>query len=777
MPLTLLRMFGGLEETHEAMREVFKSDFGLDPSGNIELRKEIAILPSVWESSRMQLKCQESRSESSRFQAWSTTAPRPELGKSGYAGCCVEAAQGRSLKDREIPSKSLIAAKLEQIEDGAPIVEDLREVTSLEDAHVEAYGAVIVLAYELELRKASLSVGNTSPRLANPKTAGKRSVDSEALHAEEWQWERTGESAWQQQRNDDVLEVSSDEDEDGHVKPLLGDGNWGPRDTPSLSLGEELLKTLARHMDLKSLTAKLVQGKITANPFSSNLIAEGRELLFTALEYTGAKLPVREKPEGQPFYLAAIEELLRISGDPDSRVFFSSSVSFAKGVRLGPEFTLPHVPAFFEKKEKWRRYDVVTTQEAQRHFGDKLAVASLGHVSCLVLVGGRAAFYTLGKTEIFMLVYVDELLWLVRIGENGMKKVCLIIFFFVLLGLPFSWHKFRGGDEFGWVGFELNLRESKLGLSIQRAQWLVHWLSRTSVAECVKIADVSAVLGGLSFALSALGHPRPFLGPVYAWVAVLDHRRSYKMPRAISSIFKFLAKALGGEGRLISAGRPHATEKELFRTDAKAEGNEVWMAGWALDSEDTKQCRWFSERLDHISAPWVFLAGEAYRQIASWELLATLAAVVSFGVPPGEKYGFMCSAATDNRGNSNPVARLLTTKFPLCVLLMELAVQLQDREQISSFTGCPDCKTRKPIPSPTGSTADSTAKAGEIRFEQAALRVTDPANEKGRAGRLLDTFLSAWAAVCQREADGGYFSELALPDAHDKTTYFYRFVR
>ena len=316
-----------------------------------------------------------------------------------------------------------------------------------------------------------------------------------------------------------------------------------------------------------------------------------------------------------------------------------------------------------------------------------------------------------------MLVYVDELLWLVRIGENGMKKVCLIIFFFVLLGLPFSWHKFRGGDEFGWVGFELNLRESKLGLSIQRAQWLVHWLSRTSVAECVKIADVSAVLGGLSFALSALGHPRPFLGPVYAWVAVLDHRRSYKMPRAISSIFKFLAKALGGEGRLISAGRPHATEKELFRTDAKAEGNEVWMAGWALDSEDTKQCRWFSERLDHISAPWVFLAGEAYRQIASWELLATLAAVVSFGVPPGEKYGFMCSAATDNRGNSNPVARLLTTKFPLCVLLMELAVQLQDREQISSFTGCPDCKTRKPIPSPTGSTADSTAKAGEIRFE------------------------------------------------------------
>ena len=53
----------------------------------------------------------------------------------------VETMHGRSLKDREVPSKSLIALKLEQVEDGAPIAEDLREVTSLEDAHVEAYGA------------------------------------------------------------------------------------------------------------------------------------------------------------------------------------------------------------------------------------------------------------------------------------------------------------------------------------------------------------------------------------------------------------------------------------------------------------------------------------------------------------------------------------------------------------------------------------------------------------------------------------------------------------
>ena len=95
-----------------------------------------------------------------------------------------------------------------------------------------------------------------------------------------------------------------------------------------------------------------------------------------------------------------------------------------------------------------------------------------------------------------------------------------------------------------------------------------------------------------------------------------------------------------------------------------------------MDSDDTKQCTWLAEKLDHINALWVYLAGEAYRQIALLELLATLAAVILFGVPPGEVCGFLCSAATDNRGNSNLVARLLTTK-PLCILLMELAMQLQ----------------------------------------------------------------------------------------------------
>ena len=96
-----------------------------------------------------------------------------------------------------------------------------------------------------------------------------------------------------------------------------------------------------------------------------------------------------------------------------------------------------------------------------------------------------------------------------------------------------------------------------------------------------------------------------------------------------------------------------------------------------MDSSDTKQCRWFSEKLCHANAPWLFTGGEGYRQIASLELLATLAAVLVFVVPVNMRSKMHCSAGTDNKGNSHVVARLLTTKFPLAAFLIELAMQLQ----------------------------------------------------------------------------------------------------
>ena len=49
---------------------------------------------------------------------------------------------------------------------------------------------------------------------------------------------------------------------------------------------------------------------------------------------------------------------------------------------------------------------------------------------------------------------------------------------------------------------------------------------------------------------------------------------------ALTLIFRFLARALEGDGRKAPVGRQGVRDVEVFRIDARAEGNEVWIGGW-----------------------------------------------------------------------------------------------------------------------------------------------------------------------------------------------------
>ena len=107
--------------------------------------------------------------------------------------------------------------------------------------------------------------------------------------------------------------------------------------------------------------------KVTECPFSDEVLSAGRELVFLVLELAGTKLPVRERPDGQPFFLAAIEELLRVSGDPDSAAFYASADSFAKCARLGVDVALPRAPAVFEEILRHRKCG----EDAEWHHVDR----------------------------------------------------------------------------------------------------------------------------------------------------------------------------------------------------------------------------------------------------------------------------------------------------------------------------------------------------------------------------------------------------------------------
>ena len=88
-------------------------------------------------------------------------------------------------------------------------------------------------------------------------------------------------------------------------------------------------------------------------------------------------------------------------------------------------------------------------------------------------------------------------------------------------------------------------------------------------------------------------------------------------------------------------------------------------------------------KLNRVNAPWAFSRGEAFRTIASLELLGVLVGVMVLMPEVGgssETLGsVLLTCGTDNQGNRYLMDKLLTTKYPLGVVLMELSTQLGRR--------------------------------------------------------------------------------------------------
>ena len=92
----------------------------------------------------------------------------------------------------------------------------------------------------------------------------------------------------------------------------------------------------------------------------------------------------------------------------------------------------------------------------------------------------------------------------------------------------------------------------------------------------------------------------------------------------ILCILKFLIKEFKRCRMVECPGRVRDVG-ELFRLDTKAEGEEVAIGGWrSCGGRKTKDAAWFAVRLNRRNAPWAFARGEAFRTIASLELLGAL---------------------------------------------------------------------------------------------------------------------------------------------------------
>ena len=166
------------------------------------------------------------------------------------------------------------------------------------------------------------------------------------------------------------------------------------------------------------------------------------------------------------------------------------------------------------------------------------------------------------------LLFADDLLMLAgRIAEIfGISAVLLV---WLALGVPWKWKKFRGGFQQQWIGYWVDVEGFTLGISESRSGWMVSWLRRTVGEGTVEMKDFRAVLGRMSFMLGALDFLKPFVCPLYAWAASIDHDGRMMIPWSVAFILEFVAGQLEGGGRTAKVRPRTASLGPVFRAERR----------------------------------------------------------------------------------------------------------------------------------------------------------------------------------------------------------------
>ena len=269
------------------------------------------------------------------------------------------------------------------------------------------------------------------------------------------------------------------------------------------------------------------------------------------------------------------------------------------------------------------------------------------------------------------------------------EGVVMLLFVLKILGSAFKNKKFKGGFCADWVGLHIDNVRFGLGLSVARAKWLTDWLRFTAKQKTVEVTNFSGGLGRLNFAATALFYEKPWLGPLYGWVSVLIQagKSTATLPWGIKLILHFLADKIEKGDRIMTVPELPVLGRDLFLTDAKAENGRATVGGWFCGTKDAPllpfDAQWFFLEITQERFPWAFTKGNSdpQRVIATLELLGTVTAMIAFDIKAENltKSTITISAGTDNQGCSLALRKLMSTKWPLAPLLMELSEQMRSR--------------------------------------------------------------------------------------------------
>ena len=98
--------------------------------------------------------------------------------------------------------------------------------------------------------------------------------------------------------------------------------------------------------------------------------------------------------------------------------------------------------------------------------------------SRLMAAVARGCLYLHGRDWVWQLVFADDEHWS-STGPDTVVNLLATVRFQVVVGVPFSWKKFRGGFSMDWVGFWIDYTRFEVGLSESRAMWLAKWIQST----------------------------------------------------------------------------------------------------------------------------------------------------------------------------------------------------------------------------------------------------------------------------------------------------------
>ena len=160
-------------------------------------------------------------------------------------------------------------------------------------------------------------------------------------------------------------------------------------------------------------------------------------------------------------------------------------------------------------------------------------------------------------------------------GPDFRVALCVVFAVASVVGIPIARKKVRGGTVVGWIGYELRLRECRVGVSPGRAAWAVKWCKGLREAGIANTAPVEEGVGRLSFIAWMLEYEKPFLSSIQRFLAVEERDVVRSLPVYV----------------LLSLRLSHPTSSHRLRFQPSSLRS-IAMAGGPIDTRRLSMGRW-----------------------------------------------------------------------------------------------------------------------------------------------------------------------------------------